>query len=200
MWLVPSSALDKIGPSICVFITPIYRIMHDSRLIIGSAITIRGIPVIVVKMDGMPMCRQFPFCQKPSPPWWQKVAREYKICTLHVTCHSQVKHMWIPIASAPSHFQFQRLSTRHSHFIYCFPQIRQGFMRVNAFCHASSGMAEYHFHRRLVGSCPVKHGGQRVPALMRRVAHFHFFHGVVKEAPEGFVIPAGAYIPFCLSL
>lgn len=128
------------------------------------------------------------------------MAGEYKICTLHVTCHSQVKHMWIPIASAPSRFQFQRLSTRYSHFIYCLLQICQGFMGVNAFGHTRAGMAEYHFHRRLVGTCPVKHGGQRVPALMRRVMHSQRFHGVVKESPEGFVIPAGAYSPFCLSL
>ena len=36
---------------------------------------------------------QFINGQKSSPPWWQKLAEEYKICTLHVTCHSQVKHM-----------------------------------------------------------------------------------------------------------
>lgn len=108
--------------------------------------------------------------------------------------------MWIPIASALSRFQFQRLSTGYSHFIDCLLQVSQGFVGINAFCHARAGMAEYHFHRRFIGTCPVKHGGQRVPALMRRVVHFHFFHGVVKESPEGFIIPAGAYRPFCLSL
>lgn len=85
--------------------------------------------------------------------WWQKVAKEYKFCTLHVPCHSQVKHMRIPMASALSRgfiptcgdgvkipmvpalsrFPFQRLSTGYSHFIDGFPQIRQGFMGVNAF-------------------------------------------------------------------
>lgn len=70
------------------------------------------------------MGRQFINGQKASPPWWQKLAEEYKICTLHVTCHSQVKHMWIPIASAPSRFPFQRLSTGYSHFVDGFPQIR----------------------------------------------------------------------------
>lgn len=39
--------------------------------------------------------------QKSSPPWWQKLAEEYKICTLHVTCHSQVKHTGTP---TPPHF------------------------------------------------------------------------------------------------
>lgn len=73
-------------------------------------------------------------------------------------------------------------------------------MGVNAFCHTRAGVAEYHFHGRLVGTCPVKHGGQRVPALVRRVVHFHFFHGVVKESPEGFIVPAWAYSPFCLPL
>ncbi len=36
--------------------------------------------------------------------------------------------------------------------------------------------------------------------LVGRVVHFHFFHGVVKEAAEGFVIPAWAYNPFRLPL
>lgn len=73
-------------------------------------------------------------------------------------------------------------------------------MGVNAFGHTRAGVAENHLDGCLVGTCPVKHGGQRVPALMGRVVHFHFFHGVVKEAAEGFIIPAGAYSPFCLSL
>ena len=120
------------------------------------------------------------------------MAEEYKICTLHVTCHSQVKHMWIPIASAPSHFQFQRLSTRYSHFIYCFPQIRQGFMGVNAFRHSRAGVSEYHLDGRFIGSCSVEHCGQRVAALMGRVVHVQLFYGVVKEAAEGFVVVTGA--------
>lgn len=42
--------------------------------------------------------------QKSRGMWWQKLAEEYKICTLPATCHSQVKHMRIPMASALSRF------------------------------------------------------------------------------------------------
>ena len=103
--------------------------------------------------------------------WWQKVAEEYKFCTLHVTCHSQetdgvtirdsitlhvtchsqVKHMRILMAPALSRFPFQRLSTGYSHFIDGFPQIRQGFMGVNAFRHSSAGVSEYHLDGRFIG-------------------------------------------------
>lgn len=61
-------------------------------------------------------------------------------------------------------------------------------MRVNAFRHSCSGVAEYHLDGRFIGSCPVKHGGQRVAALMGRVVHVQLFHGMVKEASEGFVV------------
>lgn len=66
-------------------------------------------------------------------------------------CHSQVKHMRIPMASALSRFQFQRLSTGYSHFIDGFPQIRQGFMGVNAFRHSRAGVSEYHLDGRFIG-------------------------------------------------
>ena len=108
--------------------------------------------------------------------------------TLHVTCHSQVKHMRIPMASALSRFPFQRLSTGYSHFIDGFPQIRQGFMGVNAFRHSRAGVSEYHLDGRFIGSCSVEHCGQRVAALMGRVVHGQLFYGVVKEAAEGFVV------------
>lgn len=85
MWLIPARALNKVSPSIFVFIASIDRIMHDTRLVVFSRITVSAIPVIVVEMDCMPMRRQFPFGQKSSPPWWQKLAEEYRICTLHVT-------------------------------------------------------------------------------------------------------------------
>ena len=52
----------------------------------------------------MTVGRQFLNGQKSRGMWWQKLAEEYKICTLHVTCHSQVKHMRIPMASALSRF------------------------------------------------------------------------------------------------
>lgn len=120
------------------------------------------------------------------------MAEKYKFCTLHVTCHSQVKHMRIPMASALSRFPFQRLSTGYSHFIDGLLQVCQGFMGVNAFRHSCSGVAEYHLDGRFIGSCPVKHGGQRVAALMGRVVHVQLFHGVVKEAAEGFVVVTGA--------
>lgn len=134
--------------------------------------------------------------------WWQKVAKEYKFCTLHVPCHSQVKHMRIPMASALSRgfiptcgdgvkipmvpalsrFPFQRLSTGYSHFIDGFPQIRQGFMGVNAFRHSRAGVSEYHLDGRFIGSCSVEHCDQRVVALIGRVVHVQLFLGVVKEA------------------
>lgn len=69
------------------------------------------------------------------------------------------------MASALSRFPFQRLSTGYSHFIDGLLQIRQGFMRVNAFRHSCSGVAEYHLDGRFIGSCPVKHGGQRLALL-----------------------------------
>lgn len=65
-------------------------------------------------------------------------------------------------------------------------------MGIYAFCHSRAGMAEYHFYRCLVGTCPVKHSGQRMPALMGRVVHVQLFHGMVKEAAEGFVVVTGA--------
>lgn len=57
MRLITTCALDKVGPSICVFIASIGRIMHNPGLIIGSRITVRTVPVIIVKMDGMPVRR-----------------------------------------------------------------------------------------------------------------------------------------------
>lgn len=68
-------------------------------------------------------------------------------------------------------------------------------MGINAFGHTRAGVAENHLDGCLVGTCPVEHGGQCMAALMGRVVHFHFFHGVVKESPERFIIPAGAYRP-----
>lgn len=130
--------------------------------------------------------------QKSRGVCWQKLAEEYKICTLHVSCHSQVKHMRIPMASALSRFPLQRLSTGYSHFIDGFPQIRQGFMGVNAFRHSRAGVSEYHLDGRFIGSCSVEHCGQRVAALMGRVVHVQPFYGVVKEAAEGFVVVTGA--------
>lgn len=127
------------------------------------------------------------------------MAEEYKICTLHVTCHSQVKHMRIPMASALSRFPFQRLSTGYSHFIDGFPQIRQGFMGVNAFRHSRAGVSEYHLDGRFIGSCSVEHCGQRVAALMGRVVHVQLFHGMGKEAAEGFVVVTWADSSFRLS-
>lgn len=140
----------------------------------------------------MTVGRQFLNGQKSRGMWWQKLAEEYKICTLHVTCHSQVKHMRIPMASALSRFPFQRLSTGYSHFIDGFPQIRQGFMGVNAFRHSRAGVSEYHLDGRFIGSCSVEHCGQRVAALMGRVVYVQLFYGVVKEAAEGFVVVTGA--------
>lgn len=93
-----------------------------------------------------------------------------------------------------------RLSTSQLHFVDGFLQICQGFMGVYAFRHSRSGVAEYHLDGRLIGSCPVKHGGQRVAALMGRVVHVQLFHGMVKEAAEGFVVVAGADSSFCFSL
>ena len=55
MRLIASRALDKVGPSICVFSASIGRIMHDTRLVVFSRITVRAIPVIVVEMDCMPV-------------------------------------------------------------------------------------------------------------------------------------------------
>lgn len=55
--LIASRALDKVGPSICVFSASINRIMHDTGLIIHSRITVRTVPVIIVKMDGMAVRR-----------------------------------------------------------------------------------------------------------------------------------------------
>lgn len=120
------------------------------------------------------------------------MAKEYKICTLPVTCHSQVKHMRIPMASALSRFPFQRLSTSQSHFVDGLFQIRQGFMGVNAFRHSRAGVSEYHLDGRFIGSCSVEHCGQRVAALMGRVVHVQLFHGMVKQAAEGFVVVTGA--------
>ena len=57
MWLIASRALDKVGPSICIFSASIGRIMHDTGLIIFSRITVRTVPVVVVEMDGMSMRR-----------------------------------------------------------------------------------------------------------------------------------------------
>lgn len=96
------------------------------------------------------------------------------------------------MASALSRFPFQRLSTGYSHFIDGFPQIRQGFMGVNAFRHSRAGVSEYHLDGRFIGSCSVEHCGQRVAALMGRVVHVQLFYGVVKEAAEGFVVVTGA--------
>lgn len=128
------------------------------------------------------------------------MAKEYKFCTLPVTCHSQVKHMWAP---TPPHFfgyPLNRLSTSKSHFVNGLLQVCQGFMGVNAFRHSCSGVAEYHLDGRFIGSCPVKHGGQRVAALMGRVVHVQLFHGMVKETAEGFVVVTWADSSFCLSL
>ena len=61
MWLIASRALDKVGPSICVYSASIVRIMHDTGLIGASRITVRAVPVVVIEMNGMPMARQFPF-------------------------------------------------------------------------------------------------------------------------------------------
>lgn len=55
MWLISARALYKVGPSTCVFSASIYRIMHDTGLIVFSPITVRAVPVVVVEMDGMPM-------------------------------------------------------------------------------------------------------------------------------------------------
>lgn len=57
MRLIASRALDKVGPSICVFSASIGSIMHDTGLIVFSPITVRAVPVVVVEMDGMPMRR-----------------------------------------------------------------------------------------------------------------------------------------------
>lgn len=65
-------------------------------------------------------------------------------------------------------------------------------MGVNAFRHSCSGVAEYHLDGRFIGSCSVEHCGQRVAALMGRVVHVQLFHGMVKEAAEGFVVVTGA--------
>lgn len=46
MWLISTRALNKVGPSICVFSASIDRIMHDTGLIVFSR---------VVEMDGMPV-------------------------------------------------------------------------------------------------------------------------------------------------
>lgn len=86
------------------------------------------------------------------------------------------------MASALSRFPFQRLSTGYSHFIDGFPQIRQGFMGVNAFRYSRAGVSEHHLDGRFIGSCSVEHCGQRVAALMGRVVHVQLFCGVVKEA------------------
>ena len=64
MWLISARALDKVGPSICVFSASIGRIMHNTGLIVASRITVRAIPVVVIEMNGMPMARNFPFGQK----------------------------------------------------------------------------------------------------------------------------------------
>ena len=88
------------------------------------------------------------------------------------------------MASALFRFPFQRLSTSHSHFIDGLLQIRQGFVGINAFRYPCAGVAEYHLDGRLIGSCPVEHGGQRVATLMGRVVHVQLFHGMVKEAAE----------------
>lgn len=120
------------------------------------------------------------------------MAEKYKFCTLHVTCHSQVKHMRIPMASALSRFPFQRLSTGYSHFVDGLFQICQGFMGVNDFRHSRAGVSEYHLDGRFIGSCSVEHCGQRVAALMGRVVHVQLFYGVVKEVAEGFVVVTGA--------
>lgn len=61
MWLIASRALDKVGPSICIFSASIGSIMHNTGLIVASRITVRAVPVVVVEMDGMPMARHFPF-------------------------------------------------------------------------------------------------------------------------------------------
>lgn len=57
MRLIASRAFDKVGPSICVFSASIGSIMHDTGIIIRSRITVRTVPVIIVKMDGMPVRR-----------------------------------------------------------------------------------------------------------------------------------------------
>lgn len=57
MRLIASRAFDKVGPSICVFSASIGSIMHDTGIIIRSQITVRTVPVIIVKMDGMPVRR-----------------------------------------------------------------------------------------------------------------------------------------------
>jgi hypothetical protein len=61
MWLISASALDKVGPSICVFSASIRRIMHNTGLMGASRITVRAIPVVVIEMKGMPMACHFPF-------------------------------------------------------------------------------------------------------------------------------------------
>ena len=61
MWLISARALDKVGPSICVFSASIGRIMHNTGLIVASRFTVRAIPVVVIEMNGMPMARNFPF-------------------------------------------------------------------------------------------------------------------------------------------
>lgn len=53
--LISTCALDKVGPSICVFSASIGGIMHDTGLIVFSRITVRAVPIVVVEMDGMPM-------------------------------------------------------------------------------------------------------------------------------------------------
>lgn len=57
MWLISASALDKVGPSICVFIASIARIMHNTGLIVASRITVVDIPVVVIEMNGMAVRR-----------------------------------------------------------------------------------------------------------------------------------------------
>lgn len=56
--------------------------------------------------------------QKSRGVCWQKLAEEYKFCTLNVTCHSQVKHMWTP---TPPHFSrelvYCPISIGEFHFI-----------------------------------------------------------------------------------
>ena len=55
--LIASRALDKVGPSICVFSASIHTIMHDTGLIVYSRMAVRTVPVIIVKMDGMAVRR-----------------------------------------------------------------------------------------------------------------------------------------------
>lgn len=68
---------------------------------IASGRAIVSAHLLGVPMYSVVMRRHFLNGQKSNPPWWLKLAEEYKICTLHVTCHSQVKHMGTP---TPPHF------------------------------------------------------------------------------------------------